>query len=53
MTRPSQVASADAALKLLTSAPDFTGAGVKLVAIVPDSQQHPDDERDAILRLSA
>ena len=39
MTRPSQVASADAALKLLTSAPDFTGAGVKLVAIVPDSQQ--------------
>lgn len=31
--------TADQALQLLMTAPDFAGAGVKLVAIVPDSQQ--------------
>lgn len=34
-----QIASADQALQMLAAAPDLTGAGVKLVVIVPDSQQ--------------
>lgn len=38
MTQAGQIASADQALQVLVAAPDFTGAGVKLVAIVPDPQ---------------
>lgn len=39
MTQTGQITSADQALQTLASAPDFTGAGVKLVGIVADSQQ--------------
>lgn len=38
MTQAGQVTSADDALQLLANAPDFNGAGVKMIAIVPDSQ---------------